>query len=102
MDIEKKLANILRSAGYRVVSPDEAGKPLDERQLGEDILAAFGEMDWLTFGETREEATQRCREAGKYLQNFYQINPKGRLSADSLRPRRRGEDRRGRRCPVQD
>lgn len=73
---EEKLANILRSAGYRVIGPDEGEKPLNERQLGEDLRAAFNDIDHLAFGETFDEATERMVEAGRYLLTFYQISPK--------------------------
>ena len=73
--IEEKLANILRDAGYRVIAPDEGDKPLDEQQLGEDLQAAFCDIDYLAFGETFEEATQYMVGVGQRLQRFYQILP---------------------------
>lgn len=73
---EEKLASILRGAGYRVIGPDDGEKPLDQRQLGEDLQAAFSDIDHLAFGETFEEATERMVEVGRYLLRFYQINPK--------------------------
>lgn len=76
MSTEEKLANILRSAGYRVIGPDEGEKPLNERRLGEDLQSAFGDIDHLAFGDTFEEATERMVKAGRFLLNFYQILPK--------------------------
>lgn len=73
--VYNKLAGILRDAGYRVIAPG-ADDQLDPQKLGEDIQGAFNDIDHLAFGDTWDEATQRCVEAGKYLLNFYQIRPK--------------------------